>query len=94
MIDRSEGTQVPGRRAIAAAAVPLSSVRQPREDLGRAAIELLLDEVERKDEHTHRQVAFQPDVVVRESTSLRRSRSVPTKTVTGHSATGEPVLAP
>ncbi len=51
----------------AAAAVPLSSVRQPREQLGRAAVELLLDEVENKDRHTHRQVVFQPDLVVRDS---------------------------
>ena len=51
----------------AAAAVPLSSVRQPREQLGRAAIELLLDEVERQQDHTHRQVVFQPDLVIRES---------------------------
>lgn len=51
----------------AAAAVPLSSVRQPREQLGRTAIELLLDEAEHKDQHTHRQVVFQPDLVIRES---------------------------
>jgi LacI family transcriptional regulator len=51
----------------AAAAVPLSSVRQPREELGRAAMELLLDEVEHKDGHTHRQVVLQPDLVVRDS---------------------------
>jgi len=51
----------------AAAAVPLSSVRQPREQLGRTAIELLLDEVEHRDQHTHRQVVFQPDLIVRES---------------------------
>jgi LacI family transcriptional regulator len=98
-----QGLRVPGDIAIvgyddidfaAAAAVPLSSVRQPREDLGRAAIELLLDEVERKDEHTHRQVVFQPDLVVRESTSLRRSRSVAAKTVTGRSSAGDPVPTP
>jgi LacI family transcriptional regulator len=51
----------------AAAAVPLSSVRQPRQQLGRAAIELLLDEVERQQDHIHRQVVFQPDLVIRES---------------------------
>lgn len=56
----------------AAAAVPLSSVRQPREQLGRAAIELLLDEVEHGSEHTHRQVVFQPDLVIRESSRTSR----------------------
>ncbi|MEV4836677.1 LacI family DNA-binding transcriptional regulator [Nonomuraea sp. NPDC049486] len=56
----------------AAAAVPLSSVRQPRELLGRTAIELLLEEVSSPDEHRHRQVIFQPDLVVRESSKAIR----------------------
>ncbi|HEX6198082.1 MAG TPA: substrate-binding domain-containing protein [Jiangellaceae bacterium] len=59
----------------AAAAVPLSSVRQPREQLGRAAIELLLDEVENQgvgDGHTHRQVVFEPELIVRESSQASR----------------------
>ncbi|MGI5272143.1 LacI family DNA-binding transcriptional regulator [Nonomuraea sp. CA-218870] len=56
----------------AAAAVPLSSVRQPRELLGRTAIELLLEEVSAADEHRHRQVIFQPDLVVRESSKAVR----------------------
>ncbi|MFG1946622.1 LacI family DNA-binding transcriptional regulator [Nonomuraea sp. NPDC048826] len=56
----------------AAAAVPLSSVRQPRELLGRTAIELLLEEVTAADEHRHRQVIFQPDLVVRESSKAVR----------------------
>lgn len=52
----------------AAAAVPLSSVRQPRAQLGRAAADLLIDEVERPEAHRHRQVVFEPELVVREST--------------------------
>ena len=52
----------------AAAAVPLTSVRQPREDLGRAAADLLIEEVVSPDAHRHRQVVFEPDLVVREST--------------------------
>jgi DNA-binding LacI/PurR family transcriptional regulator len=51
----------------AAAAVPLSSVRQPREQLGRTAVRLLLDEIEEGPGHTHRHVVFQPDLVVRDS---------------------------
>jgi LacI family transcriptional regulator len=50
-----------------AAAVPLSSVRQPREQLGRAATELLLEEVDDGARHEHRHVVFQPELVVRES---------------------------
>jgi DNA-binding LacI/PurR family transcriptional regulator len=55
----------------AAAAVPLSSIRQPREQLGRTAARLLLEEVEEGAGHQHRQVVFQPELVVRESTSRR-----------------------
>ncbi|TDD33146.1 LacI family transcriptional regulator [Nonomuraea terrae] len=57
----------------AAAAVPLSSVRQPRELLGRAAVDLLLDEVADPGQHRHRQVIFQPDLVVRESSAPHRT---------------------
>lgn len=70
------GLRVPGDLAIvgyddidfaASAAVPLSSVRQPREELGRTAAQLLLDEVRSGDRHRHRQVVFSPELVVRES---------------------------
>jgi LacI family transcriptional regulator len=53
----------------AAAAVPLTSVRQPRAQLGRAAMELLLEEASLADGHQHRQIVFEPELVVRESTS-------------------------
>jgi len=70
------GTPVPGELAIVgyddiefagAAAVPLTSVRQPRQALGRAAAELLRDELVDPD-HEHRQVQFTPDLVARAST--------------------------
>lgn len=51
----------------AAAAVPLSSVRQPREQLGRTATELLIEEVRDGSWHRHRHVVFRPELVVRES---------------------------
>ncbi len=53
----------------AAAAVPLTSVRQPRAQLGEAATELLVDEVAAPQHHRHRQVVFAPDLVVRASTA-------------------------
>jgi DNA-binding LacI/PurR family transcriptional regulator len=56
-----------------AAAVPLSSVRQPREQLGRAAVELLLEESS-GEPHKHRQVTFEPELVLRESSRKRRRR--------------------
>ncbi|MEV6376296.1 LacI family DNA-binding transcriptional regulator [Micromonospora musae] len=59
----------------AAAAVPLSSVRQPREQLGRTAAELLLEEAEHGVAHQHRHVVFQPELVVRRSSDqVRRAR--------------------
>ena len=67
---------VPGSLAIvgyddvefaAAAAVPLSSVRQPRHQLGRAAAQLLIEEALGDGTHRHRQVVFEPDLVVRRS---------------------------
>jgi DNA-binding LacI/PurR family transcriptional regulator len=62
-----------------AASVPLSSVRQPREQLGRRAAELLFDEVDLGAAHRHRQVVFEPELVVRESSSMRRGRRGSTK---------------
>ena len=56
----------------AASFVPLSSVRQPREQLGRTAAELIFEEVEQGSAHKHRQVVFEPALVVRESSALRR----------------------
>ncbi|EWC59615.1 Transcriptional regulator of rhamnose utilization, LacI family [Actinokineospora spheciospongiae] len=50
----------------AAAAVPLTSVRQPRRKLGATAAELLLREVQDPD-HVHEQVLFTPELVVRTS---------------------------
>jgi LacI family transcriptional regulator, galactose operon repressor len=52
----------------AAAAVPLTSVRQPRQELGRAAARLLLEEAAEDGGHRHRQVIFEPELVVRQST--------------------------
>ena len=70
------GVDVPGELAIVgyddiefagAAAVPLSSVRQPRQLLGRTAAELLFAESEADEAHVHQQVLFHPELVVRAS---------------------------
>jgi LacI family transcriptional regulator len=50
-----------------AAAVPLTSVRQPRQELGRAAAELVLAEASDPG-HEHQQVLFTPELVARAST--------------------------
>ena len=49
---------------------PLTSVRQPTLELGAAAAHLLLDE-KRGSSHQHRSVRFQPELVVRHSTTAR-----------------------
>jgi LacI family transcriptional regulator len=59
----------------AAAAVPLSSVRQPRLDIGRRAAELLFEEIEaadREEPHEHQQVRFTPELVIRRSSAKTR----------------------
>ena len=61
----------------AAAAVPLTSVRQPRRLLGRTATELLLDESTNPG-HEHQQILFTPELVARAST--RRHPSTPIDT--------------
>ena len=58
----------------AAAAVPLSSVRQPRHQLGRTAAQLLLEEALGADGHEHREGLFQPELEVRRSSQARRPR--------------------
>ena len=60
----------------AAAAVPLTSVSQPRQLLGRTAAELLLAEARSPKEHVHQQRVFDPELVVRESTRMRRMDGV------------------
>jgi LacI family transcriptional regulator, galactose operon repressor len=50
-----------------AAAVPLTSVRQPRAKLGRTATELLIDET-MENGHEHEGVTFVPELMVRAST--------------------------
>lgn len=50
------------------AAVPLSSVRQPRLQIGRTAAQLLIEECDFPDTHAHQQVMFKPELVIREST--------------------------
>ena len=54
----------------AAAAVPLTSVRQPRQELGRAAAALVIDEATNPD-HVHKQPLFVPELVARASTVVR-----------------------
>ncbi|MBP2477526.1 LacI family transcriptional regulator [Crossiella equi] len=71
------GVRVPQEMAIvgyddidfaAAAAVPLTSVHQPRHLIGRTAAQLVIAETLSPTQHEHQQVYFTPELVVREST--------------------------
>jgi LacI family transcriptional regulator len=53
-----------------AAAVPLTSVRQPREQLGRAATRLVMAEIDEGPRHQHEHVTFQPELIVRASSDF------------------------
>jgi LacI family transcriptional regulator len=72
------GHDVPGDVAIvgyddidfaAAAAVPLTSVSQPRHLLGRTAAALLVEEADQAATHRHQHVVFPPELVARASTA-------------------------
>jgi len=51
----------------ALSSVPLTSIRQPRYELGYTAAQLLLSEAEDGPAHEHQQIMFQPELVIRES---------------------------
>ncbi|MFI1964944.1 LacI family DNA-binding transcriptional regulator [Streptomyces pathocidini] len=72
------GVSVPGEIALvgyddiefaSAAAVPLTSVRQPAFRMGRTAAELLIEETDERTapSHEHRRIVLQPELVVRGS---------------------------
>ncbi|MFE9068996.1 LacI family DNA-binding transcriptional regulator [Stenotrophomonas sp. NPDC087984] len=52
------------------AAPPLTTIQQPVEDLGRTAVQLLMDEIEAIDEHVHETRVFGPRLVPRDSTRV------------------------
>ncbi len=56
------------------AVVPLSSIRQPTEAIGRTAIELLSEELNAQ-QPQHRAVVFKPELVVRQSTAGSATRA-------------------
>ncbi|WP_338146713.1 LacI family DNA-binding transcriptional regulator [Streptomyces boncukensis] len=57
----------------AAAAVPLTSVRQPAFRMGRSAADLLIEETgDAADRHEHQRIVLQPELVVRASSMTAR----------------------
>jgi len=62
--------------------VPLTSVRQPTDQLGYLAAQLLFDHASGHPDHRHRQIVLQPELVVRQSSGSPidgRSRGVPAR---------------
>lgn len=59
-----------------AAVVPLTSIRQPSSLIGYTAVELLIREVEAGSGFEHKQVVFQPELIVRASTTLKSGAQV------------------
>jgi DNA-binding LacI/PurR family transcriptional regulator len=57
-----------------AALIPLSSLRQPRAEIGRTAAQLLAAELEEGTAHHHRHVIFEPELIIRASTAIPRTR--------------------
>lgn len=51
---------------------PLTSIRQPKYEIGRAAAELLLDEAHNPTSHQHKHIVYQPELIVRESSHSQR----------------------
>lgn len=49
--------------------LPLTTIKQPKSDLGRVGATLVMEEVRRTAAHAHQQVVFQPELVVRETTA-------------------------
>ena len=56
--------------------IPITTIAQPGEDMGRVGAELVLEEAQGRSEHLHRTLVLEPSLVVRASTgpSLPRSR--------------------
>jgi LacI family transcriptional regulator len=50
------------------ATVPLTSIAQPKYQLGFAAAELVIDECTKPSAHVHQRIAFQPQLIIRGST--------------------------
>ncbi|MCU1557487.1 MAG: Transcriptional regulator, LacI family [Microbacteriaceae bacterium] len=56
-------------------ALPLTTIRQHKHRMGFAAAQLIIDEAENSVQHTHQQIVFQPELIVRMTTAIHESGS-------------------
>jgi LacI family transcriptional regulator len=49
-------------------AIPLSTVAMRGQSMGSCAVELLMEEIGQRDDHRHREIALEPELLLREST--------------------------
>jgi len=54
-------------------ALALTTVSQPKQSMGRAAAQLLIEEADTGRHHAHQQIVYQPELIVRESTGPVRT---------------------
>ena len=59
--------------------IPLTSIRQPRQLIGKRAAELLFDEIDNESGHVHHQDVFTPELVARQSSDRGRSATKKTR---------------
>lgn len=52
----------------AVSTIPLTTIRQPRAEMGRLAVELLLLEINEGSAHQHQQLVLDPELIVRDTT--------------------------
>lgn len=54
------------------ASIPLTTIAQPKYQLGQAAAELVIEDCEKPDSHVHQRIEFQPQLIVRLSTQKHK----------------------
>ena len=65
-----------GISSFSSSILPLSTISQPVEQLGRQAAKFLIEEITSSDNHTHKNLTFEPELIVRATTSRPRLRLV------------------
>lgn len=65
-----------GISSLSSSILPLSTISQPVEQLGRQAAKFLIEEITSSENHTHKNVVFEPELIARATTDRPRLRLV------------------